>query len=73
MVGGKVVVRGGKHVDCDMAKLARDAQVARDEVAEANTEGKHLAQAIERAVGSFCIGLCREPFHLHRYGGPLGL
>lgn len=73
MVGGKLVVRAGRHVGSDMAKLARDAQAARDEVATANTDGKHLAQAIERAVGSFCIGLCREPFHLHRYGGPLGL
>jgi 5-methylthioadenosine/S-adenosylhomocysteine deaminase len=73
MVGGKLVVRAGRHVGSDMATLARDAQAARDEVAAANTDGKHLAQAIERAVGSFCIGLCREPFHLHRYGGPLGL
>jgi 5-methylthioadenosine/S-adenosylhomocysteine deaminase len=73
MVGGRIVVQGGQHVTCDKAKLAKDAQTARDEVAEANTDGKHLAQAIERAVGSFCIGLCRHPFHLHRYGGPLGL
>ena len=31
------------------------------------------SQALEQAVGRFCIGLCRQPFHLHRYGGPLGL
>ncbi len=73
MVAGQVVVKSGRHVKLDAAALAQEANAARDEIAESNVEGKNLAQAVERAVGSFCIGLCREPFHLHRYGGPLGL
>jgi 5-methylthioadenosine/S-adenosylhomocysteine deaminase len=72
MVGGKTVVENGRHVRCDFALLARQAEAARCRLALANQHGKYLADAVERAVGSFCIGLCRHPFHLNRYGGPLG-
>ena len=73
MVGGKVVVRAGRHVNVDPAALALQAETARAEMVEAHAPGRYLAQALEQAVGRFCIGLCRQPFHLHRYGGPLGL
>ncbi|MGY4831172.1 amidohydrolase family protein [Sphaerotilaceae bacterium SBD11-9] len=73
MVGGRWVVQDGRHVHSDLRALARQAQAATAELAVANAEGKYLADALEQAVGSFCIGLCRSPFHLHRYGGPPGL
>ena len=73
MVGGRVVVRNGRHVGTDLAALALQAEAARAEMVEAHADGRYLAQALEQAVGRFCIGLCRQPFHLHRYGGPLGL
>jgi len=72
MVGGKVVVTDGRHAACDYVALARQAEAARAQIAAVNAHGKYLAEAVERAVGSFCIGLCRQPHHLHRYGGPLG-
>jgi guanine deaminase len=73
MVGGNAVVKDGRHVSCDMAALALKAEAACEHLRGVNAPAKYLAEAIERAVGSFCIGLCRHPFHLHRYGGPLGL
>jgi guanine deaminase len=73
MVNGKTVVGRGRHMRCDAADLARRAQAAVDELTVVNAQGKYLADSLERAVGSFCIGLCRHPHHLHRYGGPLGL
>ncbi len=73
MVGGKTVVAHGKHFAADLPALAIRAEAARDQIAAANAQGKYLAQAVEHAVGSFCIGLCRQPFHVHRYGGPPGL
>ena len=73
MVGGRFVVRGGRHVGSDLVALAQQAQAACDAIAATNEPARHLAESIERAVGSFCIGLCRQPFHLHRYGGPPGL
>jgi len=73
MVGGKWVVEHGRHVASDLRQLAQQAQAATAELSVANAEGKYLADALEQALGSFCIGLCRSPFHLHRYGGPSGL
>jgi 5-methylthioadenosine/S-adenosylhomocysteine deaminase len=73
MVGGRFVVRQGRHVACDLPALALQAEAAREQMVAAHAEGRYLAQAIEQAVGSFCIGLCRQPFHLHRHGGPLGV
>ena len=72
MVGGKTVVREGRHAACDYVALARQAEAARAQIFAVNAQGKYLAESVERAVGSFCIGLCRQPHHLHRYGGPLG-
>jgi guanine deaminase len=71
MVGGRAMVENGRHVGCDFASLARRAEAARERLAQVNAHGKYLAESVERAVGSFCIGLCRHPFHLNRYGGPL--
>lgn len=73
MVGGRLLVQQGRHATTDHGDLAKKAEAARAHLAEVNAPGKYLASAIEEAVGSFCIGLCRHPFHLHRYGGPLGL
>ncbi len=73
MVGGQWVVEHGRHVRSDLAQLAQQAQAAVAELSVANAQGTYLADALEQAVGSFCIGLCRSPFHVHRYGGPLGL
>lgn len=73
MVGGRWVVRDGAHLGTDLKQLATDAAEAATQLTRANAEGRYLADALEAAVGSFCIGLCRSPFHLHRYGGPPGL
>ena len=72
MVGGRWVVENAAMWQRPApTRIARQEAVA--ELAVANAKGTYLAAALEQAVGSFCIGLCRSPFHLHRYGGPLGL
>ncbi len=73
MVGGRWVVRDGAHVGTDLALLATQAAEANAHLQAANAEGRYLTDALADAVGSFCIGLCRSPFHVHRYGGPPGL
>ncbi|MEO8153842.1 MAG: amidohydrolase family protein [Rhizobacter sp.] len=73
MVAGRWVVEQGRHVGSDLSALARQAQAAVAELSVTNAQGKYLSDALEQAVGSFCIGLCRQPFHLHRYAGPPGL
>ena len=32
-----------------------------------NPESKDLVMRLAPAVSAFCVGLCREPFHVHRY------
>ncbi len=73
MVGGRLVSENGRHLGTDYDDLAAKAEAARIYLAEVNAPAKFLAEAVADAVGSFCIGLCRHPFHIHRYGGPLGL
>ncbi len=71
MVGGRTIVKDRKHVSADLPALAAKAEAARAWLAGANAGAKRLAADVEEAVGSFCIGLCRHPFHLLRYGGPV--
>lgn len=72
MVGGEVIVHERRHLRADLPRLAVQAEAARDEIVHANERGRYLAQAVEHAVSSFCMGLCRHPFHLQRYGSPQG-
>lgn len=68
MVGGRMVVEGGRKTGCDMGKLARDAEAARARLAELNGPAKALGAQLEGIVGSFCVGLSNAPYHIHRYG-----
>jgi len=68
MIGGRMVVRNRRLVSVDLARLANDAQAARDRLAELNAPNKALCDRLEGVVGTFCPGLAREPYHIHRYG-----
>jgi guanine deaminase len=69
MVGGRWVVRGGRHRHVDPVRLASEAAAAQAHIRATSVEGRALADALADAVGTFCVGLCRSPFHLNRYGG----
>lgn len=68
MVGGKLLMQEGRVLTIDEARLFRDAQRAAERLFEANAERRHLSAKLEETVGMFCIGLCREPYHVHRFG-----
>ena len=34
-----------------------------------NGPAQRLAFALEEVVGSFCVGLARTPYHVHRFSG----
>ena len=68
MVGGRMVVEGGKLLHVDMEKLARDAENAVERLECANHANHLLYQELEPVVGSFCPGLAAEPYHVQRYG-----
>ena len=71
MVGGCMVVAGGRLLHIDMRRLARDAENAVDRLQRLNATQHALYQELEPLVGSFCPGLAAEPYHVQRYGaGP---
>lgn len=68
MVGGKMVVENRRLLNVDLAKLARDAENARERLEELNRENKALYERLEPIVGSYCPGLAKMPYHINRYG-----
>jgi cytosine/adenosine deaminase-related metal-dependent hydrolase len=68
MIGGRLVVRNRKPVGIDLAKLRERAETARERLYAANADNRELYAALEPVVGSFCPGLARMPYHVHRYG-----
>ncbi|MEN5082922.1 amidohydrolase family protein [Bosea sp. TWI1241] len=71
MIGGRFVVRDGRLLTLDMARLASQAEAARARLEAANAPMKQLAERLQQAVASFCIGLSHEPYRVERYGAPL--
>ena len=49
------------------AEVGVRAVVAHDRLEAANRESRDLVRRLEPAVSAFCVGLCREPFPVHRY------
>jgi guanine deaminase len=68
MIGGRMVVQGRKPVGIDLARLREQAEAARERLCAANVDNRALYAALEPIVGSFCPGLARMPYHVHRYG-----
>ena len=67
MVGGRMVVENRRLLNVDLAKLARDAESARERLEKLNRENKNLYERLEPVVGSFCPALAKEPLHINRF------
>jgi 5-methylthioadenosine/S-adenosylhomocysteine deaminase len=68
MIGGRWVVQNRKPVGIDLTRLRERAEAARERLAAVNADNRRLYQALEPVVGSFCPGLARMPYRVHRYG-----
>src|SRR5207247_11167844 len=68
LVGGRVVVQGGRVLTVDEALLKRKAQIAADRLREQNRGEWALADRLAPIVGRVCRALAREPYPLNRYG-----
>jgi guanine deaminase len=68
MIGGRMVVQNRKPVGVDLATLRDRAEAARERLHAANADNRALYHALEPVVGSYCPGLARTPYHVHRYG-----
>ncbi|RAI01629.1 amidohydrolase [Acuticoccus sediminis] len=67
MVDGRVVVRDGRLVGADMARLALDAERARERLTAANADNRALFTQLAPVVGSYCPGLSAQPYHAERH------
>ena len=67
MIGGRLVMREGVILTIDEKKLFEDAQRASDRLRIANAGNHAFAKKLEETIGLFCVSLCREPYHVHRY------
>ena len=68
MIGGRMVVAGRRLTSVDTAKLSCEAEAARARLARANRDLVRLTGRLEKVVNSYCPGLARIPYHVHRYG-----
>jgi guanine deaminase len=71
MIGGRMIVQNRRILTVDLAALREKAEAARDRLAAANADNKRLYEALAPVVGSYCPGLARAPYHIHRYGARL--
>jgi 5-methylthioadenosine/S-adenosylhomocysteine deaminase len=68
MIAGRMVVENRRVLTVDMERLRDRVAAARDRLAAANADNRRLYEALEPIVGSYCPGLARTPYHVHRYG-----
>jgi guanine deaminase len=68
MIAGRMVVENRRVLTVDMARLRDRVAAARERLAIANADNRRLYEALEPIVGSYCPGLARTPYHVHRYG-----
>ncbi len=64
MIGGRMVLQGGKFTTVDMPDLRRKVAARVAALAELNRETRSLLRAVESVVERFCVGLARQPYHV---------
>jgi len=67
MVGGRMVLENRKLANVDLAKLAREAESARERLERLNRDNKALYERLEPIVGTFCPALAKQPLSINRY------
>ena len=72
MIAGHMVVENRRVLTVDMDRLRARVEAARERLAAANADNRRLYDALEPIVGSYCPGLARTPYHVHRYGAHIG-
>ena len=71
LIGGKLVVAGGRAIGIDRAALAAKAQAAVERLAALNADARRFAERIEPIVSNFCRGLADDDM-MHRLRRDLG-
>ena len=69
MIAGSMVHDQGRLATIDYDRLVERAHVRAAELTEANAGLRRETDTVADVVGAFCVGLAREPYHVHRYVG----
>ncbi|MCZ6872994.1 MAG: amidohydrolase [bacterium] len=69
IINGEVVLWQGRFTRIDIASVRSQIDVAVDDLARLSHEARQLAEALEDHVGQFCMGLARQPYHVHAMAG----
>ncbi len=67
MVGGRFIVRDRRLLTLDLAKLAREAEAARERLEALNAERRELFALLDPVVRQFCPAFARQPYVVRRY------
>lgn len=67
MIGGRFVVQERRLLTLDLAKLAVEAEAARERLEALNADFKDLYEKLEPVVSSFCPAFAAQPYHLRQY------
>jgi len=71
MIGGRMVVENHRLLTLDLDRLRQRAGQSRDRLAAANADNRRLYEALAPVIASYCPGLAKAPYHIHRYGARL--
>ena len=71
MIGGRLVVDNRRRPHRRSRPSARPRRGCPRPPPAANADSRRLYEALEPVVGSYCPGLARTPYHVHRYGARL--
>lgn len=66
MIGGRMVVEGGRVTTVDVSRLEARAAAAAERLRGATAEARALAERLEPVVTSVCGGLAARPYHVER-------
>jgi 5-methylthioadenosine/S-adenosylhomocysteine deaminase len=69
MIGGRMVVEDRKLLTVDLARMAKNAEKARERLDRGRKPAKALYDRLEKVVNAFCPGLAKQPLHVDRFGG----
>jgi len=70
MIGGRLVLDGGRLLTVDEARVRADAERASARLREANAESLRFARTLEAFVGAFCLAHARAPYGVSRLAAP---
>jgi len=66
MINGRFVLRAGRLLNIDEARVRRQVEAAVERLDAANSQALEAAEPFRDLVGHFCLAHARAPLHVHR-------